>query len=88
MSDAHQRPADSPGTDVPAPRPTPTPGRRACEEDLAAEKARRRARRAAQQPGSAAEELRRLADAVAEKLAELGKPRSRGTAAARAPPSS
>lgn len=45
----------------------------ACEEDLAAEKARRRAEHGAQY-GSAAEELRRLADAVSEKVAELGRP--------------
>lgn len=45
----------------------------ACEEDLAAEKARRRAEYG-QTHGSAAEELRRLADAVSEKVAELGKP--------------
>ena len=45
----------------------------ACEEDLAAEKARRRAEYG-QQPVNPAEELRRLADAVSEKVAELGKP--------------
>nr|WP_314172710.1 DUF5304 family protein [Streptomyces sp. DSM 40971] len=45
----------------------------ACEEDLAAEKARRRAEYGPQY-GSAAEELRRLADAVSEKVSELGKP--------------
>jgi hypothetical protein len=45
----------------------------ACEEDLAAEKARRRAVYGTQF-GSPAEELRRLADAVSEKVAELGKP--------------
>ncbi|NLU74530.1 DUF5304 domain-containing protein [Streptomyces sp. HNM0575] len=45
----------------------------ACEEDLNAEKARRRAEQG-QQYGSAAEELRRLADAVSEKVAELGRP--------------
>jgi Family of unknown function (DUF5304) len=42
----------------------------ACAEDLAAEKARRRARQGPP-PGSAAEELRRLADAVAERLGGL-----------------
>ncbi|WP_181766699.1 DUF5304 family protein [Streptomyces albidus (ex Kaewkla and Franco 2022)] len=46
---------------------------KACEEDLAAEKARRRAE-SGQQYGSPAEELRRLADAVSERVAELGKP--------------
>jgi hypothetical protein len=45
----------------------------ACEEDLAAEKARRRAAYGPQY-GSAAEELRRLAEAVSEKVAELGRP--------------
>ncbi|MDJ1135376.1 DUF5304 domain-containing protein [Streptomyces iconiensis] len=45
----------------------------ACEEDLAAEKARRRAQYGAP-PTSAAEELRRLAEAVTEKVAEFGKP--------------
>jgi uncharacterized protein DUF5304 len=45
----------------------------ACEEDLAAEKARRRALYGYQY-GSAAEELRRLADAVSERVAELGRP--------------
>jgi uncharacterized protein DUF5304 len=45
----------------------------ACEEDLAAEKARRRAVYGSQY-GSPAEELRRLADAVSERVAELGKP--------------
>lgn len=45
----------------------------ACEEDLAAEKARRR-EEYGQPPLSAAEELRRLADAVSDRVAELGKP--------------
>lgn len=45
----------------------------ACEEDLAAERSRRRAEQG-QQHGSAAEELRRLADAVSEKVADLGGP--------------
>jgi len=45
----------------------------ACEEDLAAEKARRRAEHG-RQPASAAEELRRLADAVSEKVGELSRP--------------
>lgn len=42
----------------------------ACAEDLAAEKARRRDRYGVP-PGSAAEELRRLADVVADKLSEF-----------------
>lgn len=45
----------------------------ACEEDLAAEKARRRAEQG-QHYADPAEELRRLADAVSEKVAELGRP--------------
>jgi hypothetical protein len=45
----------------------------ACAEDLAAEKARRRARYGTP-PGSAAEELRKLVDAVAEKLSGLQTP--------------
>jgi hypothetical protein len=45
----------------------------ACEEDLAAEKARRR-EEYGQPPLSAAEELRRLADAVSDRVAELGRP--------------
>lgn len=45
----------------------------ACEEDLAAERARRRAQYGPQSP-SAAEELRRLMDAVAEKVSSLQSP--------------
>ncbi|MDX2935826.1 DUF5304 domain-containing protein [Streptomyces ipomoeae] len=45
----------------------------ACEEDLAAEKARRRAQYGPP-PGSAAEELRKLVDAVADKLSGLQSP--------------
>lgn len=45
----------------------------ACAEDLAAEKARRRAQYGPQ-PGAAAEELRRLVDAVADKVSSLGTP--------------
>jgi hypothetical protein len=41
----------------------------ACAEDLAAERARRRGRQS--QPGSAAEELRRLLDTVADRLSGL-----------------
>ncbi|MGV9243934.1 DUF5304 domain-containing protein [Streptomyces sp. NPDC003710] len=46
---------------------------KACAEDLAAEKARRRDRYGPP-PGSAAEELRKLVDAVADKLSELPTP--------------
>ncbi|MER6162524.1 DUF5304 domain-containing protein [Streptomyces sp. NPDC001868] len=45
----------------------------ACEEDLVAEKARRRAKYGPP-PGSAAEELRRLVDTVADKLSGLQSP--------------
>jgi hypothetical protein len=45
----------------------------ACAEDLAAEKARRKARYGPP-PGSAAEELRRLVDTVADKLSGLQTP--------------
>ncbi|MET9500246.1 DUF5304 domain-containing protein [Streptomyces sp. NPDC006259] len=45
----------------------------ACAEDLAEEKARRRTEHGAP-PGSAAEELRRLVDTVADKLAGLQSP--------------
>jgi len=63
MSDATERPADV----------DPDAWATACEEDLAAERERRRERYGTP-PGSAAEELRRLADAVAGKLSELGAP--------------
>ncbi|MFC3576403.1 DUF5304 domain-containing protein [Streptomyces yaanensis] len=46
---------------------------KACAEDLTAEKARRRARYGPP-PGSAAEELKRLVDTVAEKLSGLQTP--------------
>ncbi|MCX4557335.1 DUF5304 domain-containing protein [Streptomyces phaeochromogenes] len=46
---------------------------KACAEDLAAEKARRRVQNG-QPPGSAAEELRKLVDAVADKLTGLQSP--------------
>ncbi|MFF0508154.1 DUF5304 domain-containing protein [Streptomyces griseus] len=45
----------------------------ACAEDLAAEKARRRAQYGTP-PGSAAEELRKLVDAVADKVSSLPTP--------------
>ncbi|MEV6160423.1 DUF5304 domain-containing protein [Streptomyces sp. NPDC052052] len=46
---------------------------KACAEDLEAEKARRRAQHGPT-PGSAAEELRKLVDAVADKVASLQTP--------------
>ncbi|MEU2713982.1 DUF5304 domain-containing protein [Streptomyces sp. NPDC007205] len=45
----------------------------ACAEDLAAEKTRRRAEHGPQ-PGSAAEELKKLVDTVADKLSGLSSP--------------
>ncbi|MEU7048297.1 DUF5304 family protein [Streptomyces eurythermus] len=45
----------------------------ACAEDLAAERARRRAEHQPP-PGSAAEELKKLVDAVADKLSDLRSP--------------
>jgi len=51
----------------------------ACAEDLAAEKERRRAEHGPQ-PGSAAEELRRLVDTVADKLSGLQSPLLAGLA--------
>ncbi|MEU0840457.1 DUF5304 domain-containing protein [Streptomyces sp. NPDC005962] len=77
MSDATERPSDPRGTDVPVTEIDPDAWERACAEDLAAEKARRKAQQAregGEEPGSAAEELRKLADAVAEKLAGLQTP--------------
>ncbi|MFG2596776.1 DUF5304 domain-containing protein [Streptomyces sp. NPDC048462] len=61
MSEATDRPADD---DAWA---------QACAEDLAAEKARRRADYGPP-PGSAAEELRKLMDAVADKVSSLQSP--------------
>lgn len=46
---------------------------KACAEDLAAERARRRSRYS-QPPGSAGEELRKLVDAVADRLTSLQSP--------------
>ncbi|MEU6082024.1 DUF5304 domain-containing protein [Streptomyces sp. NPDC047108] len=75
MSDATERPgadaADAPDADAWA---------KACAEDLAAERARRRAEHGAP-AGSAAEELRKLADAVAEKLSSFQVPLAGATAA-------
>ncbi|MCT2544838.1 MULTISPECIES: DUF5304 domain-containing protein [Streptomyces] len=61
MSDATDRPVDD---DAWA---------KACAEDLEAEKARRRAQHGPP-PGSAAEELRKLVDAVADKISSLQSP--------------
>ncbi|MGW2561214.1 DUF5304 domain-containing protein [Streptomyces sp. NPDC001514] len=62
MSDATERPA----VDADA-------WAEACAEDLEAERARRRERHGPQ-PGSAAEELRKLMDAVADKLSSMQNP--------------
>ncbi|MET9291774.1 DUF5304 domain-containing protein [Streptomyces sp. NPDC003077] len=67
MSEATERPADR------APEPDADAWATACAEDLAAEKARRRAQYGPP-PGSAAEELRRLAEAVTEKLSGIQLP--------------
>ncbi|MFP8963504.1 DUF5304 family protein [Streptomyces nanhaiensis] len=67
MSDATERPSPAdPGADSDA-------WATACEEDLAAERERRRERYGAP-VGSAAEELFKLAEAVTGKLTELGGP--------------
>ncbi|WP_062211654.1 DUF5304 family protein [Streptomyces sp. NBRC 109706] len=78
MSDAPEhpehpeRPVDEP-TDRPAAGASDDgdPWAAACAEDLAAEQARRRARYGPQ-PGDAAEELRKLADTLADRLGDLG----------------
>ncbi|MEV4436841.1 DUF5304 domain-containing protein [Streptomyces sp. NPDC049555] len=66
MSDPTERPG-------PGREPDPDAWERACAEDLAAERARH-GRGGPQEPGSAAEELRRLVDAVAEKVAAIQLP--------------
>ncbi|MEU7568588.1 DUF5304 domain-containing protein [Streptomyces fradiae] len=63
MSDATHRPGP----------PEDDAWARACAEDLAAERARRRGH-GGPPPGSAAEELRKLVDAVADKVSSLGTP--------------
>ncbi|MEU8823757.1 DUF5304 domain-containing protein [Streptomyces sp. NPDC048636] len=66
MSDATERPAD-PDTEIPVAEIDPDAWERACAEDLAAERARR-TRESAEEPGSAAEELRKLAEALADRF--------------------
>ncbi|MEU6228569.1 DUF5304 domain-containing protein [Streptomyces sp. NPDC047042] len=63
---AGEAPFETPATDSDA-------WAKACAEDLEAEKARRRARYGPP-PGSAAEELRKLVDAVSDKLSSLQSP--------------
>ncbi|MEU9115623.1 DUF5304 domain-containing protein [Streptomyces sp. NPDC048483] len=75
MSDATERPADrKDGFDADA-------WETACAEDLAAEKDRRRTE-FGPEPGSAAEELRKLAEAVTDKLAGIQLPGALGGIAA------
>lgn len=64
MSDATEQPTAKVDADA---------WEKACAEDLAAEKARRRAE-SGPPPGSAADELKRLVDAVAEKLSSVQAP--------------
>ncbi|NEB76771.1 DUF5304 domain-containing protein [Streptomyces sp. SID14478] len=61
MSEATEQPVDADAWET------------ACAEDLAAEKARRRAEHGAP-PGSAAEELKKLVDAVTDKLSSVQAP--------------
>lgn len=77
-------PADRVPPDSGPPRPEPADGRpdpdadawsTACAEDLAEEKARRRERHGPP-PGSAADELRRLVDTVADRLTAFSASRS------------
>ncbi|BCK71801.1 hypothetical protein Srufu_057540 [Streptomyces libani subsp. rufus] len=75
MSDATERPADRQA------EPDADAWSTACAEDLAAEKARHRAAHGPQ-PGSAAEELRKLAEAVSDKLAGIQLPGALGGIAA------
>ncbi|MGK5729878.1 DUF5304 family protein [Streptomyces sp. URMC 124] len=72
MSDHTERPA-------PGARPDPDAWEQACAEDLAAERARRRAQQGPP-PGTAAEELRKLVDAVADKVSGMQLPLGGGTA--------
>ncbi|AJC58959.1 MULTISPECIES: DUF5304 domain-containing protein [Streptomyces] len=75
MSDATERPADHRA------EPEADAWETACAEDLAAEQARRRDEYGPQ-PGSAAEEFRRLAEAVTDKLAAIQLPGALGGMAA------
>ncbi|MEW1660672.1 MULTISPECIES: DUF5304 domain-containing protein [unclassified Streptomyces] len=75
MSDATERPADRRA------EPDADAWETACAEDLAAEQARRRAEYGPA-PGSAAEELRKLAEAVTDKLAGIQLPGALGGMAA------
>ncbi|MEV7992427.1 DUF5304 domain-containing protein [Streptomyces sp. NPDC086077] len=74
---SEERPHPDAAQDQPADEPLPTGDAdawaTACAEDLEAEKARRREEHGPP-PGSAAEELRRLVDTVADKLSGLQAP--------------
>lgn len=74
MSDATERPADTPDTEIPVSEIDPDAWERACAEDLAAERARRARESAEEEPGSAAEELRKLAEALADRFAGTQSP--------------
>lgn len=67
MSDATERPAPEPGRGG-----DPDAWAEACAEDLAAEKERWNRQEGREQPGTPAEELRKLADAVADRIGALG----------------
>ncbi len=75
MSDATERPADR------RVEPDADAWETACAEDLAAEQSRRRTEYGPQ-PGSAAEELRRLAEAVTDRLSAIQLPGALGGMAA------
>ncbi|MBV7694846.1 DUF5304 domain-containing protein [Streptomyces sp. TRM70350] len=74
---SEERPLSDAAQEQPVDEPRPTGDAdawaTACAEDLEAEKARRRAQQGPP-PGSAAEELRRLVDTVADKLSGLQSP--------------
>ncbi|MDR3036521.1 MAG: DUF5304 domain-containing protein [Kitasatospora sp.] len=67
MSEASERSADTSPDPVPETVPDPDAWATACAEDLAAEQARRRSEYGPQ-PGSGAQEFRRLLDAFADKV--------------------
>ncbi|POX40111.1 hypothetical protein C3486_15035 [Streptomyces sp. Ru73] len=71
MTDDTERPADHDS------RADDDAWERACAEDLAEERARRRAEQG-REPGSAAEELRKLAEAVGDKIAGIQLPGALG----------
>ncbi|MEU2058847.1 DUF5304 family protein [Streptomyces sp. NPDC013455] len=70
---SEERPAPDPVEEQPPGATDADAWAAACAEDLAAEQARRRAEHGPQ-PGSAAEELKKLVDTVADRLAGLPSP--------------